>query len=72
VDVPEPRPPATKKIPLNTSIWKNYKVITSTGYSIEMIKEPMYLLGIFIQENLQPNRLEGFDVDSIKQLKDSL
>ena len=62
---------STKKIPLNTRIWTNFKVITQTGYSIEMIKEPLYHLALFIQENLQPNRLEGFDIESIKALKDS-
>jgi hypothetical protein len=36
-----------------------------------MIKEPLYHLSLFIQENLQPNRLVGFDIEAIKQLKDS-
>lgn len=41
-----------------------------TGYSIEMLREPLYLLSLFIQQNLSPNRLEGFDIESIKTVKD--
>ena len=60
-----------QKINLNTSIWCNFEVISQTGYSIEMIKEPLYHLAFFIQENLQPNRLEGFDIEHVKTLKDN-
>mmetsp|Transcript_2689 Transcript_2689/g.4531 ORF Transcript_2689/g.4531 Transcript_2689/m.4531 type:complete len:410 (+) Transcript_2689:474-1703(+) len=62
--------PATKKINMNTKIWTNFKVISQAGFSIEMIREPLYHLAFFIQENLQPNRLEGFDIESVKTLKD--
>ena len=63
--------PTQRKIPLNTQIWSNLSVISQTGYSIEMIKDPLYLLAFFIQDNLQPNRLEGFDIDLVLKLKDN-
>jgi hypothetical protein len=56
---------------LNTSIWNNLKVVSITGYSISMIKEPLYKLAMFIRENLTPDRLEGFDLDAILEIKDS-
>jgi hypothetical protein len=45
-------------------------VVSLTGYSIEMLKEPLYHLAQFIQQNLSPNRLEGFNVEALKELKD--
>tara|TARA_B110000285_G_scaffold227633_1_gene289256 strand:+ start:1575 stop:1736 length:162 start_codon:yes stop_codon:yes gene_type:complete len=35
-----------------------------------MIKEPLYHLSNFIKQNLTPNRLEGFNIEAIKDLKD--
>ena len=35
-----------------------------------MIKEPLFQLADFIQKNLSPNRLEGFDIDQLKDLRD--
>jgi hypothetical protein len=53
----------------NTEIWNNPKVASLTGYSIEMIRDPLYEMASFIQENLSPNRLEGFDIENIKHLE---
>ena len=50
---------------LNTNIWNNPKVVSITGYSISMIKEPLCELAKFIRENLTPDRLEGYDLDAI-------
>ena len=55
---------------LNTNIWNNPEIVSLTGYSIEMIKEPLYHLSNFIKQNLTPNRLEGFNIEAIKDLKD--
>lgn len=55
---------------LNTDIWNNPEIVSLTGYSIEMIKEPLYHLSNFIKQNLTPNRLEGFNIEAIKDLKD--
>lgn len=55
---------------LNTEVWNNPRIVGITGYSIEMLKEPLYLLALFIQQNLSPNRLEGFDIEGIKSVKD--
>jgi len=34
-----------------------------------MLREPLYLLSLFIVENLSPNRLEGFDIEGIRVLR---
>lgn len=55
---------------MNTDIWNNKTIAGVTGYSIEMLKESLYELSIFIKQNLSPDRLAGFDVEAIKDLKD--
>ena len=55
---------------LNTDIWNNPRVVSLTGFSILMIKEPLYQLAQFIRENLTPDRLEGFDLESILEVQD--
>tara|TARA_B100000780_G_C20918309_1_gene365766 strand:+ start:481 stop:657 length:177 start_codon:yes stop_codon:yes gene_type:complete len=55
---------------LNTDIWNNTEIVSLTGYSIEMIKEPLYHLSSFIKSNLTPDRLVGFNLEYIKELKD--
>ena len=55
---------------LNTDIWNNAYVVSLTGYSIMMLKEPLYALSKFIRENLTPDRLEGFDLENILELRD--
>ena len=55
---------------MNTNIWNNPKVVSVTGYSMSMIKEPLYELSKFIRENLTPDRLEGFDLEAILDIKD--
>ena len=55
---------------LNTTMWNNPKVVSITGYSMSMIKEPLYQLAKFIRENLTPDRLEGFDLEAIMEIKD--
>ena len=54
---------------MNTDIWNNVKVANITGYSIEMLKDPLYDLSMFIRQNLSPDRLAGFDIEECKLLK---
>ena len=35
-----------------------------------MLKEAIFLVADFIKKNLSPNRLEGFDIDAIRDLTD--
>lgn len=37
-----------------------------TGYSINDLKECLYELASFIATNLQPNRLDTFDIEAIR------
>ena len=52
----------------NTAIWNNPEIVKSTGYSIEFLKDVLYKLAMFIRINLTPDRLEGFNLEHIKQL----
>ena len=61
---------ARQLLRFETDMWNNARVAGLTGYSIDMIKQPLYDLASFIQENLSPNRLEGFDIEAIKHLSD--
>ena len=54
---------------MNTDIWNNRTVHELSGYSILDLTDCLYDLSIFISTNLQPNRLECFDIESIKTLK---
>ena len=40
---------------LNTSMWNNQDVMTSSGYTIEMIKEPLYLLAQCLKDGMKSN-----------------
>ena len=50
-------------------MWNNLKIVNLTGYSINMLIEPLYKLSKFIRENLTPDRLEGFDLEGILKIK---
>lgn len=54
---------------LNTDIWNNERVVSISGYTITDIKACLYDLADFISSNLSPNRLENFDIESIKSLE---
>lgn len=53
---------------MNTNIWNNRTVHDLTGYSVHDLQDCLYDLSIFIATNLQPNRLECFDIEAIKSL----
>jgi len=53
------------QIEFNTEIWNNEFVHKLTFHSMEDIKQCLYDLSMFICNNLQPNRLEGFYIEGI-------
>ena len=54
---------------LNLDIWNNVQVHQVSGYTFEDIKRCLLELVLFISNNLSPNRLEGFDLEAIHQVK---
>ena len=51
---------------LDTNKWNNPTVVAVTGYTMEMLVKPLSDMAAFIRENLNPDRLEGFDIDSVQ------
>lgn len=50
-------------------MWNNFEVMKSSGYTIEMIKEPLYLLAQCLKDGMKSNQLEDFNIDQMKNLK---
>ena len=42
---------------MNTDVWNNATVVKTTGYSMQMIRKPLYELSMFIKHSLSPDRL---------------
>jgi hypothetical protein len=55
---------------INTDIWNNSNIAAVTGYTIEMLKQALFELSMFIRNNLSPDRLAGFDIDSVLEVTD--
>ena len=55
---------------INTDIWNNPNIAAVTGYTIEMLKQALFELSMFIRNNLSPDRLAGFDIDSVMEVTD--
>ena len=55
---------------INTDIWNNQNIAAVTGYTIEMLKQALFELSMFIRNNLSPDRLAGFDIDSVLEVTD--
>lgn len=55
---------------INTDIWNNSNIAAVTGYTIEMLKQALFELSMFIRNNLSPDRLAGFDIDSVLEETD--
>ena len=53
---------------LNTDIWNNSEMALQTGYTIEMLKEPLHALSKFVSQNLVPNKLKYFHVEAVQEL----
>ena len=58
-----------KMLKLNLDIWNQKKVVSLSGYSIEMLIDCLSDLSNFIRVNLSPDRLEGFDLDFKEEFK---
>jgi len=54
---------------LDTDIWNNEKVGSTSGYQIADLKQCLYDLTKFMAENLIPNRLENFDLEAINRIQ---
>lgn len=54
---------------LNVHMWNNPDVMMSSGYAIEMIKEPLFLLAQCLKDGMKSNQLEDFNIEQIKSLK---
>lgn len=52
-----------KLLKFNLDIWNQKKVVSLSGYSIEMLIDCLSELSNFIRINLSPDRLEGFDLE---------
>ncbi len=52
-----------KMLKINLDIWNQKKVVSLSGYSIEMLIDCLSDLSNFIRVNLSPDRLEGFDLE---------
>ena len=50
---------------VNTKIWNNQKVTERTGIKYTALKPCLYNLANFIRESLDPDRLHGFDLQTI-------
>ena len=57
------------QIQLNTDIWNNSYIVGLTGYTIEILKVPLYRLCLFIRENLTPDRLAQINLEAIQNVK---
>lgn len=40
----------------------------TTGYSMDQLKTCLYELSLFMSENLHPDRLRGYNLESIKTI----
>lgn len=57
---------------MNTDIWNNQNMTAVTGYTIQMLRQALFELSMFIRNNLSPDRLAGFDLDSVLLVEDRL
>lgn len=61
--------PTTGLYIMNTDIWNNPEVTRITGYTLEMIKEPLLTLCQHLQSEIRSSQLEDFNVDYIRSLR---
>ena len=57
---------------LNTDIWNNNDIKKVSGYSILDIKHCIYDSATYASNNLSPNHLENFNLDSILETEEFL
>ena len=44
-------------------MWNNIKMVSASGLTIEMLRKPIHDLATFMRDNLEPDRMVGFDLD---------
>ena len=61
-----------KKYYLNTQIWSNAEVEKASGYKMAQLAEPLYDLSQFMEQTLEPNRLEDFHLEQITSIQENI
>ena len=54
---------------LNVSMWNNQEVLRSSGYTIEMIKEPLYLLAQCLKDGMKSKQFDDLNIEGVKTIK---
>ena len=57
------------QILFNTSIWAADEVSGPAGYTVDELRPCLYDLAYFIRDSLKPDRLTGFDLESIRPIQ---
>ena len=57
---------------VNTQVWNNQQVLEVTGITYKALKQCLYELANYIRESLTPDRLYGFDLETILEADDFL
>ena len=52
-----------------TAFWNNERVLRHTGYTIEMLKEPLYHLSTYLKQSHITQKMEHFNLEGIRELK---
>jgi len=55
----------TVLLQVNTQVWNNQQVLEVTGITYKALKQCLYELANYIRESLTPDRLYGFDLETI-------
>ena len=55
---------------VNTQIWNTQRVVENTGVKYSALKNCLFELANFIRESLVPDRMQGFDLQSILEEDD--
>lgn len=54
---------------INVSMWNNPDVLRSSGYTIEQLKEPLFLLAQCLKDGMKSNQMDDFNIEQIKSIK---
>ena len=60
----------TVLLQVNTQVWNNQKVLKVTGYKYTALKQCLYELANNVRDSLTPDRLYGFDLETILEVDD--
>lgn len=50
-------------------MWSDVDIIATTGYTIELLREPLYLLSDCLNTHLPNSKFSDFDIEGIKTFK---